>query len=90
MTSSMWRAFADVLGGLVIGFGLVAALFVLGPGYIIAPLILVLIGVQQILVAELVWRGRQVDRLKRPASHDEGCQPLCAAARAAIEEDRFP
>jgi len=86
----MWRAIADVLGGLVIGFGLVAALFVFGPGYITAPLILVLIGVQQILVAELVWRGRQVDHLKRPASHDKGCQVLCAATRAAIKEDRFP
>jgi len=72
VTSNMWRAIADVLGGLVIGFGLVAALFVFGPGYIIAPLVLVLIGVQQILVAELVWRGRQVDRLKRLAQDTEG------------------
>ena len=64
--TGMWRAVADVLGGLVIGFGalfLVAALF--GPGYIVGPLVVVLIGGLLILIAELVWICRRVAHLER-------------------------
>ena len=70
--TSMWRAVADILGGLVIGFGalfLVAALF--GPGYIVGPLVVVLIGGLLILVAELVWICRRVARLERLARDTE-------------------
>jgi len=60
------RAVADVLGGLVIGFGaffLASALF--GPGYVVAPLVVVLIGGSLILVAELMWICRRVAHLER-------------------------
>ena len=65
---TVMRAVADVLGGLVIGFGgffLVSALF--GPGYVVAPLVVVLIGGLLILVAELMWISRRVARLERSA-----------------------
>lgn len=69
---TVMRAAADVLGGLVIGFGaffLVSALF--GPGYVVAPLVLVLIGGLLILVAELMWVCRRVARLERLARDTE-------------------
>jgi hypothetical protein len=71
--TGVWRAIADVLGGLVIGFGvffLVSALF--GPGYVVAPLVLVLIGGLLILVAELLWICRRVASLERLTRDTEG------------------
>ena len=69
---TVMRAVADVLGGLVIGFGaffLISALF--GPGYVVAPLVVVLIGGLLILVAELMWVCRRVARLERSARDTE-------------------
>ena len=69
---TVMRAAADVLGGLVIGFGaffLVSALF--GPGYVVAPLVVVLIGGLLILVAELMWVCRRVACLERLARDTE-------------------